>query len=57
MLKEKQLNDDLMEFETNALLTISEAKSRIEKITSENSIPAVIDVDSIKVGTFLIHRS
>lgn len=53
MLKEKQLNDDLMKFKTNASLEISEAKSRIEKITSENSIPAVVEVDSIKVGGFL----
>lgn len=50
MLKEKQLNDDLMQFKTNAPLTISEAKSRIEKITSENNIPALVEVDSIKVG-------
>lgn len=53
MLKEKQLNDDLMQFKTNAMLTISDAKSRIEKITTENNIPAVVNVDSIKVGGLL----
>ena len=50
MLKEKQLNDDLMNVKTGKTCTSNELKGMLEEISSENQIPMNIALDTIKVG-------
>ena len=39
MLKEKQLNNDVVEFKTSVICTQNDAKERIGRVCSDNGIP------------------
>lgn len=50
MIKEKQLNDDLMTIKIGKAQSLAELKEALEKISSENQIPMIINTDTLKKG-------
>ena len=53
MIKEKQLNDDLMTIKVGKAQSLAELKEALEKISSENQIPMLINTDILKTGGLL----
>lgn len=56
MLKEKQLNDDLVTYKCARYCPTSEAKELLSDIAGQNEIPIKVEQDKIKVGGFFNSR-